>query len=311
MDNDIGTSLVPPLAFSGGTSCSNGNNICTCDHFGSRRISQQKFTDGAGQTLRRATAEPLRCAEACRVDAACTHAFFRVSSGDCFLLNACSSKVSTWVGNWGGVTFEKYFPPPPPAPPALPPSLPPHALRVDPGEGVWPTDWFGTMHTPEDGWGTVVAPTWVGSAGVSPGYDFTLPPGAGPSLRSSLTLSRMSGTMRPLAPRVATTLPAIHFPANKVLCIWAQWWNFEPSEGVYDFSLLHENINAAVAAGWSIAIRFLTARTIWAPRYMADHNVTIMDEDTMVSSAPVGYPLLTLNPLTPSRPPCPHPYSAY
>ena len=55
--------------------------------------------------------------------------------------------------------------------------------------------------------------------------------------------------------------------------------------GVYDFSGLRAAIDAAVARGWSIGLRFLTARTRWAPSYMADHNVTIIDEDTMVSQA--------------------------
>ena len=130
----------------------------------------------------------------------------------------------------------------------------------------------------------MIAPNWVGSEGVNPGFDFTLPPAADPAPNSALTIRRINGRIRDAVRKVALS-PAIHFKANKLMCFWVKWKDFESSMGVYDFSALRAAIDAAVAAGWLIGLRFLTARTVWAPSYMADHNVTIINADSMVSPA--------------------------
>ena len=137
-----------------------------------------------------------------------------------------------------------------------------HVLRVDPGENVWPEEWFGAYYTPggplpngtgvsprSEDWATVIAPNWVGSEGVNSGFDFTLPPDANPAPNSALTLHRITGRIRDAVGKVARS-PAIHFKANKVMCFWAKWTDFEPSMGVYDFTALRAAIDAAVAAGW-------------------------------------------------------------
>ena len=109
-----------------------------------------------------------------------------------------------------------------------------HVLRVDPGEDVWPEEWFGAFYTPggsmfsngtgarSQDWSTVVNPSWIGSDGVNPGFDFTLPPDANPAPNSALTVQRITGDFRFALNKVAR-LPVIQFKANKLLCFWLMW----------------------------------------------------------------------------------------
>merc|ERR1711871_321468 len=147
------------MVFTGGSGCSGGNNICTCSHFGSELIRRETFgRGGAG--------DPGTCAAACEAEKQCQFAFYRRASGGCFLLRACPSLVSTWVGSWGsagGVTYRKWQRP----------------LKVDAGENNWPVKWFGKYtRTPWTEASMPVSPTapaWD-TVGTNPGYDWSLPP---------------------------------------------------------------------------------------------------------------------------------------
>ena len=105
----------------GGATCSGGDHICTIYYWGS--YTKLYFTLGGGQqssdspaVLKKASADPLLCAEACLAEPSCTGAFFRFWSGECFVATAASpgagNMMSTWVGQdaatQGGVTFVKW-----------------------------------------------------------------------------------------------------------------------------------------------------------------------------------------------------------
>ena len=69
------------LSFTGGSSCSSGVNICTCDYWqGHTKVyftaSGVVSADGDG-VLKQSTADPQRCAERCRGASGCFSAFFR------------------------------------------------------------------------------------------------------------------------------------------------------------------------------------------------------------------------------------------
>lgn len=276
--------------FYGGGGCGRGDSICTVD-FWREGGTRTQFVDANGAVLRRRTAAPLSCAEACRTDAACLYAFYRFWTGDCFLMGAASApfRIKTWVGNWrqgpqGGVTFQKYIDPPPPAPPspisppAAPPSWPPHQLLVDPGENVWPVEWFGNMSTTP--YHQITAAEWHGEEGhVKAGFDFALPNGTLPSPRGLVTIQRAFGYNGelPNPPTIAANLPRLNFHANSVFCMWLSWNQVETAQGAYDFSSLDANFDAAVSSGWLVALRILTARLTDAPAYMAGRGIPTLD----------------------------------
>ena len=198
-------------------------------------------------------------------------------------------RIKTWVGDWrqgpqGGVTFEKYLDPPPPSPPlplsppASPPSWPPHKLLVDAGEGKWPVAWFGNLSTTP--YHEVTAPPFYDEPGhVKLGFDFSLPNGTLPSPRGLITLQRGFGANGelPNPPTIASQLPRLAFRANSVFCMWLQWRQIEPTQGMYDFSSLDANFGAAVSAGWLVALRLLTARLTDAPAYLAGRGIPTLD----------------------------------
>ena len=113
--------ISPEPRFHGGATCSGGDHICTIYYWGS--YTKLYFTLGGGQqsadspaVLKKASADPLLCAEACLAEPSCTGAFFRFWSGECFVATAASpgagNMMSTWVGQdaatQGGVTFVKW-----------------------------------------------------------------------------------------------------------------------------------------------------------------------------------------------------------
>ena len=98
--------------------------------------------------LKRETADPVRCAEACEADTSCRFAFLRYDSGACYLQGATDSRITTWVGNSitaeGGITFQKYLDPPPPSPPTPPPAAPPAPPPQEPSIPPGPTSPVGS-----------------------------------------------------------------------------------------------------------------------------------------------------------------------
>jgi hypothetical protein len=114
-------------AFHGGSTCNTGLNMCGCP------------TADAYSETTLATAEdanPLECAELCRADASCQYALFKLTSGKCLLFTECNGRETTWVGQNGGVQFEKWRPPP--APPLVPPSIPPPLPPLQPPKPALP-----------------------------------------------------------------------------------------------------------------------------------------------------------------------------
>ena len=92
-------------AFHGGPQCNSGNSICSCPAGGIyTELDLERETE----------ASLLECAEACRDDPMCKYALFRGQNGNCALMSGCAGRSSTWIGAWGGVTFEKWMPPPSP-----------------------------------------------------------------------------------------------------------------------------------------------------------------------------------------------------
>ena len=274
-------------SYTGGSTCGGGVNICTCDYWqGHTKVyftaSGVVSADGDG-VLKQSTADPQRCAEHCRVTTACSHAMFRFSSGECYLVTgatACTKRISTWVGssaNQGGITFQRYQPPPPPAappPPRAPPSWPPHSLLVDPGEDAWPPEWFGNVSSVQ--YDKVRPAAWLGEPGVRPGFDFGLPNSTVASPKGLLTLRRSFDEL-PNPPTTAASLPSLSFSATAVFCMWVPWKLLEPSQGVYNFAALHANIEATAASGWKFALRMLTARVVDAPSYLSGLGITKID----------------------------------
>ena len=244
-------------------------------------------------------------------------------------------------------------PPALPLPPRSPPSWPPHLLLVDPGEHVWPSEWFGNISATE--YAQVTAAEWIepANAPIHNGFDFSLPPTTLPSSRGLLTLQRSFGWL-PDPPTFASELPTLRFAANAVFSMWCptalarplihvhmcatrshthihvhvhdtyahtrarthahpsthactnqhdmpctpfsmcacrgacgdrcSWAQLEPAKGVYDFSALDANIEAAGSRGWRVAIRLLTARISWnnvteAPAWLAEEEPQIMTRD--------------------------------
>ena len=282
--------LVPRVpSFHGGPSCNGGSAICTVDYW-REGATKSTFSDDEGNVLRRTTAVPLLCAESCEADAACLYAFYRFWSGDCYLMgvHSASHRIKTWVGDWrrgpqGGITFQKYLDPPPPSPPlpisppAPPPSWPPHQLLVDPGEGVWPVEWFGNFSTVP--YNEVPAAEWHGAEGIEAGYDFGLPVNTTPAARGLITLQRGFGANGelPNPPTIAATLPSLSMRANAVFSMWLPWNQLEGAQGSYDFTALEANMNATIAAGWLVGLRILTARLTDAPDYLSGRGIATLD----------------------------------
>jgi len=164
------------------------------------------------------------------------------------------------------------------ASPPAPPSWPPHQLFVDPGEGRWPTEWFGNYSTPP--YDSVEPAPWNGTHGaICDGFDFGLPPGTQPSSTGMITLQR-SYLQLPNPPNVAASLPTVSFRANTVLCMWVSWRNFEPTEGAYAIEALVANFEAATASGWHFALRMLTSRVEEAPIWLANLGLPTIDYGT-------------------------------
>jgi hypothetical protein len=75
---NVSTLLVASVpAYYGGRACGGGSSICTVDYWRVGTTRRQFFDATTGAVLRRRTAAPLLCAEACRDDGACLYSFFR------------------------------------------------------------------------------------------------------------------------------------------------------------------------------------------------------------------------------------------
>jgi len=115
---EVSANALAPLRYTGGTDCNSGRNTCTCNFWDDPKSTKLCFAASGDEVacngvdvLKGATADPLRCMEACRSSAACSHAFFRPWPGECFLSEACVGRISVWVGSGpkqGGVTFVKF-----------------------------------------------------------------------------------------------------------------------------------------------------------------------------------------------------------
>ena len=116
----------------GGDNCQGGTYICTCYLWGSvniETVSVSKAKEGDGWS---------ECKDACVAEADCTHAHYSGNGGSCYLLSACNSMVSIWVGNGanqGGVTYVKGWQPSP-APTPVPTPPPPEWVNVS--DNTWP-----------------------------------------------------------------------------------------------------------------------------------------------------------------------------
>ena len=113
-------------------------------------------------------------------------------------------------------------------------------LLVDPGEGVWPSDWFGN-YTWDLPYHAVTPAPWHDTHGaVAHGFDFSLPNETTPSDVGLLTLQR-SFLVLPDPPTQAANLPQVSFPTNPTFCMWVAWRYFEPVEGEYRLEALRAN----------------------------------------------------------------------
>lgn len=126
-------------------------------------------------------------------------------------------------------------------------------------------------------------------AGVANGFDFALPELYDPAPKGLYTLQR-SFDVLPLPPNTwnhqwpntgnppggpgAAGLPRLQFKANALFSIWVAWKQFEPTEGMYDFSALTANIVDAEEKGWLVGIRLLTSRVDEAAPYLAAQGIS-------------------------------------
>lgn len=141
------------------------------------------------------------------------------------------------------------------------------ALLVDPGENVWPTQFFGNLsHVPLDqisGFGA----DFVGSPGIRSGYDWSLPKDTLPARRGLLTMFR-TFNLQPTPPM----LPTLRFRATAVHSVWVRWKELEPTEGTYDFALLRSTFKATKDQDWLLGLRLLTSRIEYAPSYLSGRS---------------------------------------
>lgn len=228
--------------YTGGPDCNGGQDICTCS---------MSAPINTLDVPKKADAVPMDCASACMDQETCKYAVYKRAAGKCYLLSKCDVAIKTWVGKGstqGLLTFAKYVPPA-------------RALKVNPGENIWPEEWFGSYK-----WGTPYGESrrqeWDGKEGTKAGFDWSLPSTVKPSSRAHCTLVRQLNELdKALAdaselPDPSESLSTFTQPA---MSVWVQWKEVEPTEGTYDFSKVLEVVDAVESKGWKVAIRLMTS----------------------------------------------------
>lgn len=147
----------------------------------------------------------------------------------------------------------------------------PEETNAAPAES-WPY-WPEYEKTPLD---RIRPQEWQMADHVIDGWDWSLPTTVKPAPNGLLAVHRTSNIARSLQKEIQP----LDLPVNPTLEIWVKWRDLEPKEGQYRFNLLRDRIAEASMAGTSVVLRILSSATIFAPEWLADHQVPVRQENS-------------------------------
>ena len=120
----------------------------------------------------------------------------------------------------------------------------------------------------------VRAQEWKTVDHVIDGWDWSLPPEVKPAPNGLLAVYRTSNIQHPLDKKIKS----LDLPVNTSLDLWVKWRDLEPAEGQYRFDLLRERISEADRAGCAVVLRVLSSATIFAPEWLAEKGIPLLEE---------------------------------
>jgi hypothetical protein len=124
------------------------------------------------------------------------------------------------------------------------------------------------------------AAPWSSTDGlITTGWDWSLPPEVKAAPHSMIATARTFGDLDSTA-QIISDLKPIKFTSNPVIECWVNWKELEAVEGKYTFATLINNIKAAEAKGYGIALRVMTSAKRFAPDWIATkYNIPTIAHD--------------------------------